>query len=196
MQEKPATVTERQATLPHAMPARFLERRRRLFKRGLYLLDRRFLRRPHQYLLQATLAAATLGALVAISDLLTNAAIATAIASSAFIIFMAPHSSLSGPRRVLGGHAIGLIVGMAAFALAQNVFTTTLGRDLTAACAVGVGMLLMAGTDTEHPPAAGTVLGLVLADDAIDPALMIILAALALTLARQVFKRWMIDLAH
>jgi CBS-domain-containing membrane protein len=133
---------------------------------------------------------------VAFEDLLANAATATAIASSAFIIFMAPHAAMSGPRRVLGGHAVGLTVGMAAYLLTQNVFTTVIATDLTAAAAVGLSMLVMAGTDTEHPPAAGTVLSLVLADEVVDPALAIIVAAVALTLARQFFRRWMIDLAH
>ena len=191
------TPSSRRLVLRRVMPARSLERRRRLLKRGLYLLDRRFLRRPHRYLVQATLAALTLGVLVAVEDALTNAATVTAIASSAFIVFMAPHSSMAGPRRVLGGHAIGLIIGLPAFLLADRVFGDTgLARDLTAAAAVGISMLVMAATDTEHPPAAGTVLGLVLASDPLRPAVMVILAALALSTARHVFGRWMIDLAH
>jgi CBS-domain-containing membrane protein len=162
------------------MPARSIERRRRLLKRGLYLLDRRFLRRPHQYLMQAVLAALTLAALVAVEDALTNAATVTAIASSAFIVFMAPHSSMAGPRRVLGGHAVGIAIGLPAFLLADEVFGgTVLAQDLVAATAVGISMLVMASTDTEHPPAA-----------------MVIVAALALSLARQLLGRWMIDLAH
>lgn len=179
-----------------AMPARLLERRRRLFKRGLYLLDRRFLRRPHQYMLQALLAALTLSVLVAVEDFLANAATATAVASSAFIVFMAPHAAMSGPRRVLGGHTVGLAVGLVAFLLVESLFTTVVAKDLTAAFAVGISMLVMAGTDTEHPPAAGTVLSLVLADDVLEPAVVIIVAAIALTLARQFLRRWMIDLAH
>jgi CBS-domain-containing membrane protein len=190
-------MTNRRPALGHSMPARALERRRRLLKRGLYLLDRRFLRRPHQYMMQALLAAMTLFILVAVEDALTNAAAVTAIASSAFIIFMAPHSTMAGPRRVLGGHAVGLAIGLPAFLLADRVFGgTTLAVDVTAAAAVGLSMLVMASTDTEHPPAAGTVLGLVLASDPLKPALMVLLAALALSAARHLFGRWMIDLAH
>lgn len=179
------------------MPARFLERRRRLLRRGLYLLDRRFLRRPHQYFLQATLAAVTLGLIVSIEDLLTNAATVTAIAASAFIVFMAPHSARAGPRRVLGGHAVGLVLGVIGFFLADGLLDgQALSKQVVAAVCVGVGMLVMAATDTEHPPAAGTVLGLVLSDDPTTPALMIVLAALGLSAARQFFRRWMIDLQH
>ena len=159
--EQRDTTTRERVVSRAMMPARLLERRRRLIKRGLYLLDRRFLRRPPQYFVQAVLAALTLSALVAVEDALTNAATVTAIASSAFIIFMAPHSSMAGPRRVLGGHAIGLIVGLPAFMLADEVLGgTILALDLVAAAGVGISMLVMAATDTEHPPAAGTVLGL------------------------------------
>ena len=178
-----------------AMPARSLERRRRLLRRGLYLLDRRFLRRPHRYALQASFATVTLGLLVVLEDTFANPATITAVASSAFIVFMAPHSSMAGPRRVLGGHAVGLAIGLVAFVLADGMLGgTVLARDLTAAAGVGTGMLVMAATDTEHPPAAGTVLGLVLAEDPLGPALMVILAAAGLTVSRQLFQRWMIDL--
>ena len=153
---------------PHAgrravIPARSFARRRKLLKRGLYLLDRRFLRRPHQYMIQAILAAITLAILVSVEDALTNAATVTAIASSAFIVFMAPHSKLARPRRVLGGHAIGITIGLTGFFVATEVLGgSEVAVDLVAAVGVGISMLAMAGTDTEHPPAAGTVLGLVL----------------------------------
>lgn len=183
--------------LRRAMPARSLERRRRLLKRGLYFLDRRFLRRPHQYLVQASFAAITLAVLITLNDGFTNAATVTAIASSAFIVFMAPHSKLAGPRRVLGGHSVGIVIGLVAFVLATEVLGgAVLARDLTAAGAVGISMLVMASTDTEHPPAAGTVLGLVLAGDPFRPAIMIVVAALAISAARKFFRPWMIDLAH
>ena len=177
------------------MPARFLERRRRILKRGLYLLDRRFLRRPHRYALQATLAAITLGLLVTVEDAFANPAAITAIASSTFIVFMAPNSLIAGPRRVLGGHGIGLAIGTLGFLIANDVFGGTfLARDLAAAVGVGMSMLVMAATDTEHPPAAGTVLGMVLVEDPLNPALMVLVAAIGLSLARQFFRPWMIDL--
>jgi CBS-domain-containing membrane protein len=61
---------------------------------------------------------------------------------------------------VIGGHLVGLVFG-SAFALipAQSALT----QDLVYALAVGCAMLVMAVTNTEHPPAAGTALGVVIA---------------------------------
>jgi SAM-dependent methyltransferase len=187
---------------PHhaPMPARALQRRRALLKRGTYLIDRHFRRRWERYVLQAALAALTLAVVVSLEDTLANAAIITAIASSAFIIFMTPHSRMSRPRRVIGGHGIALVIGLAIGALVHDVlgepYAASLVTDVAAAVGVGLAMLVMAATDTEHPPGAGTVLGLILAPDPLENGLLVIAAALALTGARSLFGRWLIDLAH
>ncbi len=182
------------------IPARTLQRRRRLLTRGVYLIDRHFRRRWQRYLLQATLAAATLAAVISVQDNLTNVAIVTAIASSAFIIFTHPQSPMSSPRRVLGGHLVaiivGLIIGVLVHDLANEPYEASLITDVAAAIGVGIVMLLMAATDTEHPPAAGTVLGLILAPDPLSNGVLIVAAAVALTSVRTVFRGWLIDLSH
>jgi CBS-domain-containing membrane protein len=145
------------------MPARALQRRR-LLRRGVYLLDRHFLRRKQRYFLQAALAVVALAAVLAIESTLSNVAIVTAIASSAFIIFTVPHLRQSGPRRVLGGHAVAIIIGLIAAVIVHDAlgapYRTTLTTGIGASFAVGASMLVMAATDTEHPPAAGTALGI------------------------------------
>jgi CBS-domain-containing membrane protein len=160
-------------------------------------MDRGFFRQKLRYLGQATLAALTLSLVLAVEDSLANVAIITAIASSAFIIFMTPHSSMAGPRRVVGGHLVGVLIGLA-FAgmldLLGESLTTTVVIDVFAAVAVGVSMLSMAATDTEHPAAAGTVLGLVLGEDVLGSAALVLTAAVILSVARAVFGRLLIDL--
>jgi CBS-domain-containing membrane protein len=181
------------------MPARALHRRR-LLRRGIYLLDRHFLRHKEQYVAQAALAAFALGAVLAVESTLTNVAIVTAIGSSALIIFTVPHARASGPRRVLGGHAVAIAVGLVTAAIVHEglgePYEATLVSDAGAAVAVGVSMLIMAATDTEHPPAAGTVLGLTLAPDPIGSGVVVIVAAAALSAVRSLCRRWLIDLVH
>jgi SAM-dependent methyltransferase len=195
-----SAIARPRALHPSPMPARALQRRRHLLKRSSYLLDRHFRRRWQRYLLQATLAAATLAIVVALQDNLTNVAIVTGIASSAFIIFISPHSRMSSPRRVLGGHLIaivaGLIIGAIVHDWAGEPYASSLVTDVAAAVGVGIVMLVMAATDTEHPPAAGTVLGLTLAPNPLSNGLLVVAAALALTSARTIFSRWLIDLDH
>lgn len=181
------------------MPARALQRRR-LLRRSVYLLDRHFLRHKQRYLAQAALAAIALAAVLAIESTLSNVAIITAIASSAFIIFMEPHSRQSGPRRVLGGHAVAIVIGLIAAAMIHKLlgepYEATLVTEVGAAFAVGAGMLVMAATDTEHPPAAGTVLGLTFAPDPLGSGLLVIAAAVALSAIRNLCRRWLIDPVH
>jgi CBS-domain-containing membrane protein len=181
------------------MPARVLDRRR-LLRRGVYLLDRHFLRRKGRYVFQATLAAAALAAVLAVESTLTSVAVVTAIASSALIIFTVPHSRLSAPRRVLGGHAVAILVGLTATVIVHDAlgepYRVTLLAGTAASIAVGTSMLFMAATDTEHPPAAGTVLGLALAPDPLASSLLVIGAAAALSAVRSFCGRWLIDLVH
>jgi CBS-domain-containing membrane protein len=180
------------------MPARALQRRR-LLHRGVYLLDRHFIRRKERYLFQAALAAVALAAVLAVESTLSKA-IFTAIASSAFIIFTVPHSRQSSPRRVIGGHAVGVVVGLLAAVIVHDLldksYDVTWISGSAAAIAVGAGILVMAATDTEHPPAAGTILGLTLAPDALLGGLLVIVSAAALSAIRTVFRRWLIDLVH
>ncbi len=160
-------------------------------------MDRGFFRQKLRYLGQATLAALTLSLVLAVENSLANVAIITAIASSAFIIFMTPHSSMARPRRVVGGHFVGVLIGLAFAGMLDLIgesLTTTVVIDVFAAVAVGLSMLSMAATDTEHPAAAGTVLGLVLGEDVLSSATLVLADAVILSVARTVFGRLLIDL--
>ena len=59
--------------------------------------------------------------------------------------------------------------------------TSNIGRDIIAVLTVGISILIMVVTDTEHPPAAGTALGLVITDWTVATVLFVILGALTLS---------------
>jgi CBS-domain-containing membrane protein len=97
---------------------------------------------------------------------LSTAAIAAGLASSVVGIFINPSNRTSRIRSVVGGHGVALVLG--------SIFTLILYldpvetylvdmehlRNLSYAFTVGVAVLLMAITNTEHPPAAGTAIGM------------------------------------
>jgi CBS-domain-containing membrane protein len=121
--------------------------------------DSRF--RPHwvSYVLQSALAAvAVFVALVALRQ--QNLVVVASLAATAFTVFAVPSSITASPRNVIGGHMIGLAFG-SAFALLPH--DAGFAQDSLYAMAVGCSMLAMAATNTEHPPAAGTALGVVIA---------------------------------
>ena len=89
-------------------------------------------------------------------------------ASSAFTIFVVPNSVAATPRKVIGGHLLAALIGTIIALLLQSPFLIEIVLekryilDIAAALSVGVGIFVMVVTNTEHPPAAGTSLGLVI----------------------------------
>ena len=131
------------------------------------LIDRRFRRHWKSYLFQCAMCMLALLAILLVVDVVLRAAIVVAIASTAFIVFVLPHSQAANPRRIVGGHVVAVLVGSALSliyivpGMADLETTSRIARDLTAVVTVGISILIMVVTDTEHPPAAGTALGLV-----------------------------------
>jgi CBS-domain-containing membrane protein len=87
---------------------------------------------------------------------------------SAHLLATRPASPESAPRRVVGGHAIGVIVGLGVHVLiAPNLGLSAFSVPLTAAgLRLGVAAVLsmvlttaaMAATGVRHPPACATTL--------------------------------------
>lgn len=121
---------------------------------------------PLRFAAQACLATLAMLAILTFVDSLSTAAIAAGLASSVVGIFIAPSNRTASIRSVVGGHGVALVLG--------SIFSVILlvgpaeafladwdyVRNLSYALAVGAAVLLMAITNTEHPPAAGTALGM------------------------------------
>ena len=123
------------------------------------LFDSKLTRRPKRYLGQIGLASGALVITIWAAEIVTGfdvarAVLIAAVASTAFILFITPNSAGAMPRRSIGGHSLACVVGI--------IFSTFVPANepaLFALCiggAVGLAMLAMAVTDTEHAPAAGT----------------------------------------
>ena len=116
------------------------------------------------YLWQSALATMVVILILYVLNVTVHAVIIAALGASAFIVFSLPHHITAEPRRLIGGHAVGLAVGAFCHYI---VLLPLLGGNgtfaylLASALAVGFSIFLMVITDTEHPPAAGTALGLV-----------------------------------
>ena len=161
------------------------------------LTDGRFRRYWKNYLIQSGMAALALLIVMLTMDVVLQTAIVVAIASSAFIIFVMPHSTAATPRQVIGGHVVAVVVAMAVSALyLVPVFgnDSHLADDIVAVVAVGLSTLVMVVTSTEHPPAAGTALGLAIARW--DPSLIlfVLLGAVILTVVRALLRPYLVNL--
>jgi CBS-domain-containing membrane protein len=117
-------------------------------------------------------------------DLLLRAAIIATLGASTFVVFGIPQSRAAQPRSLLLGYAFGCSVGgLLSYLCGWCGELASSPEDwlpiVMGALAVGLAMLLMVITDSEHPPAAGMALGLVLRPWApVDLALVMLAVAL------------------
>lgn len=158
-------------------------------------LDERFRHHPVRYLLQSAMAGVVTMVVLSFLDLLTYTGLVAALGATTFLIFTMPHKVSARPRYVIGGYVMGGLSGI----LTSHAFATggLLPIDSVfaiGAIAVGLATFLMVITNTEHPPAAGMALGLVLQPWDYRTVLYVLGCVCFLCLAKQVLKRVMIDL--
>ena len=131
-----------------------------------YLLDPKFRRHYRAYLFQALLATLAMAGILLFVDSLSTAALAAGLGSSVVGIFINPSGVTARLRAVVGGHTMALLIGsvfsFVLFTGSTEPFIAAHSQylDLAMALSVGLLMLVMAVTDTEHPPAAGIAIGM------------------------------------
>lgn len=165
------------------------------------IIDPKLKRNIRGYLLQCFLASIVLLVVLWLEGAhLARAVIIAAIGSTTFVLFVTPHSASAAPRRVIGGHLIGLVIGsiFAAFdatAAGQRLLLEVpFVFDVEAALAVGLSTFLMAATNTEHAPAAGTALGMVAHDFSWGLVLFVTSSVIALSLIQRMLRPYLRDL--
>ena len=153
-----------------------------------------------KYLFQCILATLTILAILFFLDILNETAIITALGASAFIVFTMPTQYSSDPRRLLGGYCVGLGVGFFFFAISTStIVSNTIANHTTnlvlfGSIAVGCAIFIMAVTNTEHAPAAGIALGLVINKWDYLTIIFIIVAVLWLMSIKLLLKKYLMDL--
>jgi len=119
-----------------------------------------------------------------------HAVIIASIGATAFIIFTMPKSVTAKPRNVIGGHLVGLLSGSLCALIPHP---SSLYSILVYSLAVGLSIFVMVITDTEHPPASGTALGIAITGFALNAAIAVITSAIILSLAHHFFKPYLRD---
>jgi len=120
-----------------------------------------------------------------------GAVIVASIGATAFIVFAMPGALTAKPRNVIGGHAVGIICG----ALGSLAAGPESSHAVVAyALAVGLSIFVMVVTDTEHPPASGTALGIAIAGFSWGIALAVVTAAVLLAAAHRLLRSYLRDL--
>ena len=123
-----------------------------------------------------------------------RAVILSSIGATAFIVFAMPDSVTAGARNVIGGHAVGFLCGLAGAFYPQADPPVSY---VVVSVAVGLSMFVMVVTDTEHPPAAGTALGIAMEGTAQKfwaIGLAVLASVVILSAARRLLRRHLRDL--
>ncbi|MFB0559571.1 MAG: HPP family protein [Dehalococcoidales bacterium] len=166
----------------------------------VHLFDKSFVRAPKRYIVQSLLAVVVVAVILYFVEVLTHAAIVAALGASAFIVFAMPHSITAQPRRLIGGHIIGLLSGTVCYftfltgPLGKLVNGWEFATLLVYAVAVGLSIFLMVVTDTEHPPASGTALGIVAHVWSYQVIIFILACAIGLAIVRRLLRGYLKDL--
>ena len=164
------------------------------------IFDRAFKRAPKGYIFQSSLSVLVVLLILYFVNVITQLAIVAALGASTFVVFTMPSSFMAQPRRLIGGHIVGLISGIICyFTLLAGPLGNLVGGGrfifiFACALAVGLSIFLMTITDTEHPPAAATALGIVVQGWSYQTVIFILLCTAALALARRVLRRRLKDL--
>jgi len=152
-----------------------------------------------QYIKQCLMATGVIIAVIASFDIVEQTVIIATLGATTFIVFAMSHSYASAPRRIYGGYAIGILIGLVVYYLEMFLLMIDPrgfeGINLfLGGLAVGASIFLMVFTNTEHPPAAGLSIGLLFNPWTIETIIVIIFAIVFLNSAKYLLRNWLIDL--
>ena len=169
----------------------------KIFNEKIKIIDQRFKENKAHYFLQCLMATAAVMLILLTIDTMFKEVMIASFGATAFSIFAMPHLRTSQGRSVMGGYAIGIVLGVV-FNLLAEYFRAKFGwhftYDVMGAAAVGLALLLMTMTNSEHPPAAGLALGLVLQGFQFSSIAIIYGSVMVLLLIKHLLRGWLINL--
>ncbi|MBN2484038.1 MAG: HPP family protein [Candidatus Omnitrophica bacterium] len=156
-------------------------------------LDQNFKKNPWPYVFQSLCASVYILFILLFLDIRHNAAIIASLGASVFLVFTTPRQYYAHPKPLIGGYLVGILMGvlfsyLAHTVLIETVFAGDIRHVVCGALAVGISIFLMVITDTEHPPAAGMALSLVLGAWNLYTVTFIVTAVIFLSLLKKILN--------
>jgi len=159
-------------------------------KNILIKIDAEFRQHWKSYVLQSMLA--TVAVFIALYFLsMQHAVIIASLGATAFIVFAMPENITAQTRNAIGGHIVGLFCG---FLFSLIPHPAVLSSLLVYSSAVGASIFIMVVTDTEHPPASGTALGVVMTGITLNVLIAVVLSIIILSVIHRLCKPYLKDL--
>ncbi len=120
-----------------------------------------------------------------------HAVIIAWLGATTCIVFAQPDNITAQTRNVIGGHIVGLFCG---FLFSLIGHPAMLYELMIYSLAVGTSMFVMVVTDTEHPPAAGTALGVMITGITLQVLVVVVVSIILLCVIHRVLKPYLRDL--
>ena len=164
------------------------------------LFDKKFLDNKTRYIIQCLGATFSIMAILTFLNVFTQTALIASLGTSTFIVFAMPSAYSAQPRGIVGGYSVGLVIGSVFGLMARSPYIASLPLPLVleytffSSMAVGLTIFIMVITNTEHPPAAGLALGLVLNSWDITTLASVLIAVLLLAGLKVFLAPYLIDL--
>lgn len=146
------------------------------------------------YLLQPLLALISLALILGMLGVTGKGSLVAAVGSSIFVVFCMPDHYTARLQNLISSHIICGGIGFGFSLLMPVPLSIDPYPILIGATAVALGMFVMVFTDTEHPPAAGTGLGMAFSSGEYMSLIFVILGILVLAAIKKALDPWLVDL--
>ncbi|KXA93082.1 hypothetical protein AKJ64_01460 [candidate division MSBL1 archaeon SCGC-AAA259E17] len=147
------------------------------------IIDEKVRKKWKNYLWQSAIAGLSIAVILVFFASIVGLVIVAAVGATSFTVFTIPNHKTARARSVFGGQAIGAIVGL----ICSTFFLDPIRGG------VSLAALLMVTLNAEHPPAAGTALGLSI-DPSPEGALFVLAASGILSLTGFLLSEYLKDL--
>lgn len=152
-----------------------------------------------RYIFQCLLATVTILIILLFLNIFTHTTIIACLGATTFIVFAMPNNATAKPRNLIGGYLTGIVVGslnslLVESVLSNHIINSYITYIIFGAVAVGLTILVMVVVDTEHPPAVGLALGLVLGSWNMKIIIILFLAVVLMSVAKHLLRNVLIDL--
>jgi len=164
------------------------------------IIDKKIQKNLFNYIIQCLIATSILFISLLFLNVLTETAIIASLGATSFIVFAMPNTYAASPRRLIGGYFIGISSGIICYQFGQISYPFIISMSnqkvpiFFAAIAVGLSIFIMTITNTEHAPAAGIALGLVINQWNVTSIAFIIIVMLLMIITHHVLKPYLINL--
>ena len=163
----------------------------------MYIFDWKFKRHPYNYIGQSLLAVVTIVLILILLNVEIQTALIASLGATVFSVFSMPHHFMCSSRTIAGGYIVGMAMGVLfdyLKVLLAGFVPLTYAMIITTGFAVGAAIFIMVISNTEHPPAAGIAMGLILNEWNASTLFFIIGAVAIILIALRLLKPVMINL--